>query len=220
MHGGRIRQIFIDATKPQPHPIQLGIEPIVNYPDLPTAVKRFCVPSERQVYLYEKVIEIDILQLDGYFDCGWTSDSRFQVAGIIYEHLATGKICLRDPHLRHKLANELQQPHSAPPGLQTLQLFLDLYFDDFGLFRNVYNTVGGVYLVIGNLPQELRQKIRNNFDLGLIPAGVSFVDYIQPFVHELEDLQRGQRWRIGNEEYWVIAGMGDYFGVYVKKFMV
>lgn len=211
MHAGRIRRIFVDATKPRPHPIRLGIEPIINYPDLPATIKRFCASSDRLVYLYEEVVEVDISQLDGHFDCAWTSDARFQVAGIIYKHLTTGKICLRDPHIRHKLANELQQPRSAPPGLRTLQLFLDLYFDDFGLFRNVYNAVGGVYLVIGNLPQELRQKMRNNFDLGLIPAGISFVDYIQPFVRELEDLQKGQQWRIGNEEYWVIAGMRYYF---------
>jgi hypothetical protein len=168
--------------------------------------------------LYEKIIEVDISQLDGHSDCGWNSDSGLQVVGIIYEHLTTGKICLRDPHLRHQLANELQQPHPAPPGLQTLQLFLDIYFDDFRLFRNVYNATGGVYLVIGNLPQELRQKLRNNFDLGLIPSGVSFTDYIQPFIHELEDLQKGQKWRIGNEDYWVTAGM-DIILISAYKFM-
>src|SRR4051794_20616068 len=73
------------------------------------------------------------------------------------------------------------------------------------------------YLVLGNLPQELRQKLRNNFDLGLIPAGVSFKDYIQPFMRELEDLQRGQRWRIGNNEYWVVAGTKLYFFAGVIK---
>lgn len=207
VHAGRIRRIFTDATRPQPHPIRLGIEPIISYPDLPATIKRFCTPLDRLVYLHEKVIEVDISHLEGHFDCAWASGSRFQVAGIIYEHLLTGRICLRGPDLRHQLANELQQSRCAPPGLQTLCLFLDIYFDDFGLFKNVYNATGGVYLVIGNLPQELRQKMRNNFDLGLIPSGVTFVDYIQPFVRELEDLQKGQKWHIGDKDYWVTAGM-------------
>lgn len=213
VHAGRIRRVFIDGTKPRPHPIRLGIEPVISYLDLPTNLKKLCAPSNKLVYLYETVTEINISQLDGHFECTWTSDSNsgFRVAGIVYEHPTTGKLCLREPHLRHRLASELQRPDPAPPGLQTLRLFLDIYFDDFGLFRNVYNVTGGVYLVLGNLPQELRQKLRNNFDLGLIPAGVSFKDYIQPFMRELEDLQRGQRWRIGNNEYWVVAGTNLFF---------
>ena len=57
-----------------------------------------------------------------------------------------------------------------PSDLPIVKLFLDLYVDDFGTYKDVYNTTGGVYLVIGTLPQILRQNsgIRLTWDWYLL----------------------------------------------------
>jgi hypothetical protein len=47
------------------------------------------------------------------------------------------------------------------------KLFLDLYHDDFGTFRNVYYSLGGVYVQFGNMPAHQRKLIKNHFVLGL-----------------------------------------------------
>jgi hypothetical protein len=192
------------------------VESILCLDDLPTKLKRGRSAFKTQVYVYESITEIDVSQLVGHFNCEWlildnitpqySGDKKFQVAGIVYNHPTTGELCLREPHLRHRLASEIQTPDLAPAGLPTLKLFLDLYADDFGTYKNVYNATGGIYLVIGNLPQVSRQKLRNLFDLGLIPAGVSFENYIQPFIRELESLQRGRRFTIRGTAYWIVAG--------------
>ena len=39
--------------------------------------------------------------------------------------------------------------------LPVYKLFLDLYYDDFGTYRNVYHSLGGVYLQFGNMPFDI-----------------------------------------------------------------
>ena len=141
------------------------------------------------------------------FFCFLGTIQRPVIHGIIYRHPVTGALAVRDSHLRDVLPSELHQPVPAPDSLDTVKLFLDLYYDDFGVYRNVYNGAGGVYLVIGNLPLETRQKLRNIFTLGLVPTGVSFEDFISPFVRELRELQKGERWTVGGKDVWVVGGM-------------
>ena len=78
--------------------------------------------------------------------------------------------------------------------------------DNFGTFRSVYHSLGGVYVVIGNQPLELRQKLRNIHLIGFVPFGATFEDFIQPIVAELLELERGVQWTIEGIPYWVVVG--------------
>jgi hypothetical protein len=93
--------------------------------------------------------------------------------------------------------------------LPVYKLFLDLYYDDFGTYRNVYHSLGGVYLQFGNLPFNLRKKIKNHFVLGFVFFGESFNDFIRPFIKEMQQLERGKVFEVQGKRCLVIASVGQ-----------
>ncbi|CAG8850254.1 46239_t:CDS:2, partial [Gigaspora margarita] len=92
--------------------------------------------------------------------------------------------------------------------IPVLKLFLDLYYDNFGTYQNVYYSLGGVYIQFGNMPISLRQQLRNHFVLEFVPFGGSFDKFIRPFIMEIKSLESGQIMNIQGQEYWVIASLG------------
>jgi len=88
------------------------------------------------------------------------------------------------------------------------KLFLDLYCDDFGTFRNVYHSLGGVYVQFGNMPIYQRKLIKNHFILGFILFGGNFDEFILPFISEIKEFERGKLMKVNGQDAWVIAGLG------------
>src|SRR5947199_7152211 len=86
-----------------------------------------------------------------------------------------------------------------PHGLPVYKFFLDIYIDKFGPFRNAYHAIGGVYLQIGNMPQELRQKLKNHFLLGFIPFGANCNEVLKPLVSDIKELKNGYEINLNNE---------------------
>ena len=97
---------------------------------------------------------------------------------------------------------------SPPNEIPVIKLFIDLYYDDFGTYRNVYHSLGGVYLQFGNMPMFMRKLLKNHFILGFVPFGGTFDDFIKPFIAEMKLLERGQIMNIQGQDYWIIAGLG------------
>ena len=98
----------------------------------------------------------------------------------------------------------------SPPSssLPVYKLFLDLYYDDFGTFRNVYHSLDGVYIQIGNMANYQRKLIKNHFVLGFIPFGGNFNEFMAPFVSEIKDFEKGKVMTVQGQDAWVIAGLG------------
>lgn len=92
--------------------------------------------------------------------------------------------------------------------MPVLKFFLDLYYDDFGTFRNIYHSLGGVYLQIGNMPRILRKQLKNHFILGFVPFGAEFKDFFVPFIEEIQKLEKGFVMNINNQDYWIMGGLG------------
>ena len=59
-----------------------------------------------------------------------------------------------------------------------IKLFIDLYYDDFGTYRNVYHSLGKIYLQFGNMPMFMRKLLKNHFILGFVPFGGNFDEFI------------------------------------------
>ncbi|RGB31937.1 hypothetical protein C1646_604847, partial [Rhizophagus diaphanus] len=86
---------------------------------------------------------------------------------------------------------------------------IDLYYDNFGTFHNVYHSLGGVYIQIENLPFNKRKLLKNHFVIGFIPFGGSFNEFIGPFVDDIKQLENGIIMDIQGNKSLVIASLGD-----------
>ncbi|CAG8790575.1 36871_t:CDS:2, partial [Racocetra persica] len=87
-------------------------------------------------------------------------------------------------------------------------VFLNIYFDNFGKFCNSYHSLGGVYLVIGNMPLDLRKLLKNHFLLGFVLFGVSFIDFIKPILDNIHQLQSRKIINTLEGEIWLIGRLG------------
>ncbi|KAF8431551.1 hypothetical protein BGX38DRAFT_1103711, partial [Terfezia claveryi] len=81
---------------------------------------------------------------------------------------------LRSVEKRYRLVAELELLHYGRNELLTAnQSFYSLpyttFLDGFGLYRNSYHSLAGVYITPSNLPLHLREKIQNIFVLILGP---------------------------------------------------
>jgi len=132
----------------------------------------------------------------------------FVVREILYRFDNAWKI--REISRRHKLPNEyitdIQRPPSSNVSIR--KFFLDIYFDDFGTYRNVYHTLGGVYLQFGNMPFKLRKQLKNHFLLGFVPFGGDIYEFFAPLRDEIKLLERGIMISTNTGEYWVVGGVG------------
>jgi hypothetical protein len=139
---------------------------------------------------------------------GQGDDTDGYIDEILYKYNSQWKfrsVLLDYKHPSEYAAIEPIQNNSLP----VYKLFLDLYYDDFGTYHNVYHSLGGVYLQFGNLPFNLRKKIKNHFVLGFVPFSGSFDDFIRPFIKEIQQLERGKVFEVQGKRCLVIASVGQ-----------
>ncbi|CAG8812033.1 12975_t:CDS:2, partial [Racocetra persica] len=96
------------------------------------------------------------------------------------------------------------------PAMPVLNFFLDLYYDNFCTFRNVYHALGGIYLQIGNMPRQMRKQLRNHFVIGFVPFGGDTRDFIKPFLEEIKKLEQGFVINLHGIDYWITGGLGVF----------
>ncbi|CAG8836218.1 33307_t:CDS:2, partial [Gigaspora margarita] len=131
------------------------------------------------------------------------------INGIIYcfnEYWKIRFIKLRNQHPAKYISENLP-PDSTMP---ILKFFLDLYYDDFGTFRNIYHSLGGIYLQIGNMLYQMKKQLRNHFVIGFVPFGGDFKDFIKPFLHEIKKLEQEFIINLNGINYWIIGGLGVF----------
>ncbi|GET52307.1 hypothetical protein GLOIN_2v1790940 [Rhizophagus irregularis DAOM 181602=DAOM 197198] len=131
-------------------------------------------------------------------------DGSLQISEIIYKcnnrwHVCNVKLSYLHPSDYISIRNP---PSSSMP---IYKLFLDLYYDDFGTFRNVYHSLGDAYVQFGNMPAHQRKLIKNHFVIGFIPFGGKFDEFMIPFISEMKELEKG---KVQEQDAWIIAGLG------------
>ncbi|GBB83725.1 hypothetical protein RclHR1_01040030 [Rhizophagus clarus] len=188
---------------------------ILTFDEIPLHFKsqdRLMNASKKLWMLEETILPIiDILNIVDHCII-WLEDNilpsyyNFSIAEIIYKFNNRWKI--RGINLRHQHPIEHLQLQDPPFGIPVLKFFLDLYYDDFGTFRNTYHSLGGVYLQIGNMSQKLRKQLQNHFIIGLVPFGANIHDFIKPFLEEVRQLEHGFVITINNKKYWLTGGLG------------
>jgi hypothetical protein len=109
---------------------------------------------------------------------------------------------------RHHLPCESIMLKRLPQNLPVLKIFLDIYVDDFGTYRNVYHSLGGVYMQFGNMPLSLRKQLKNHFLIGFVPFGANFNDFIKPALQDIKSLENGLVMKTLYGNMWITGGVG------------
>jgi hypothetical protein len=209
---GRLKSIL----KNDNNQYQLRIQKIINYDDLPGTLKGSLRRSRSltsEVWLKDEFQIIATSQISDKasvmigFQHQHIPENALQINEIIYKN--NGHWCVRDVKLSYKhpsdyITPRLPQSHS----MKVYKLFLDIYYDDFGTYRNVYHSLGGVYLQFGNMPAHQRKLLKNHFVLGFVPFGGSFDEFMQPFISEMKKFEQGKIMKVQGQDAWVIAGLG------------
>ncbi|CAB4387235.1 unnamed protein product [Rhizophagus irregularis] len=158
---------------------QLRIQKILEYSDLPGNLKG--LPRQRRSITGEV----------------WLQDEPFLI-------IMTSQILEKVTILM------MFQHQNIPDGSLRISeiIYKYLYYDDFGTFRNVYHSLGGVYVQFGNMPAHQRKLIKNHFVIGFIPFGGKFDEFMIPFISEMKELEKGKVMTVQGQDAWIIAGLG------------
>lgn len=93
----------------------------------------------------------------------------------------------------------------------TISLPFSLFIDAFGLFRNMYRSIMGFYLI----PQFLEKKIRNRrkslLPLTLGPFGASLADIVESLAH-LASLDEGLELQVGGRTVFICSFIASIIG--------
>jgi hypothetical protein len=134
------------------------------------------------------------------------SKKILQITEIVYKYQDHWKI--RDAIFSYQHPSEYITIRYPPSTMPIYKIFLDLYFDDFGTYRNVYHSLGGVYIQFGNMSAYQRKSIKNHFVLGFVPFGGDFNEFISPFISEMKELEKGKIMKVQGQDAWIIASLG------------
>ncbi|GET04799.1 hypothetical protein GLOIN_2v1790940 [Rhizophagus clarus] len=200
---GRLRAILLNEENQQ---YRLRIQKVLDYSDLPGTFKgelRQNRSLSGEVWLQdEPFLTITTSQISEK-----VAADTLRITEILYKHHTHWRI--RDATFSYQHPSEyisIRQPPS--PTIPVYKLFLDIYYDDFGTFRNVYHSLGGVYVQFGNMPARQRKLLKNHFVLGFIPFGGNFNEFMLPFISEMKEFEQGKLMEVNGQDAWVIAGLG------------
>ncbi|GET50609.1 hypothetical protein GLOIN_2v1790377 [Rhizophagus irregularis DAOM 181602=DAOM 197198] len=200
---GRLRAILLNEENQQ---YRLRIQKVLDYSDLPGNFKGELKQNRSlfgEVWLQdEPFLTITTSQISEK-----VAADTLRITEILYKHHTHWRI--RDATFSYQHPSEyisIRQPPS--PTIPVYKLFLDIYYDDFGTFRNVYHSLGGVYVQFGNMPARQRKLLKNHFVLGFVPFGGNFNEFMLPFISEMKEFEQGKLMEVNGQDAWVIAGLG------------
>ncbi|GBC32371.2 hypothetical protein GLOIN_2v1790940 [Rhizophagus irregularis DAOM 181602=DAOM 197198] len=200
---GRLRAILLNEENQQ---YRLRIQKVLDYSDLPGNFKgelRQNRSLSGEVWLQdEPFLTITTSQISEK-----VAADTLRITEILYKHHTHWRI--RDATFSYQHPSEyisIRQPPS--PTIPVYKLFLDIYYDDFGTFRNVYHSLGGVYVQFGNMPARQRKLLKNHFVLGFVPFSGNFNEFMLPFISEMKEFEQGKLMEVNGQDAWVIAGLG------------
>ena len=133
-------------------------------------------------------------------------ENTLRITEIVYKH--QNRWHIRDAISSYQHPSDYITIRPPPSSIPTYKLFIDLYYDDFGTYRNVYHSLGGIYLQFGNMPAHQRKLIKNHFVLGFVPFGGNFDKFILPFISEMKKFEKGKTMKVQGQDAWIIAGLG------------
>jgi hypothetical protein len=209
---GRLRAILLNEEKQH----RFKIQKILFYDDLPgifKSVTRYQKSLNGEIWLQDEPFQMikmsQILRKTNVviaYQHQDISEGSLQINEIVYKY--QGHWQIRKAELTYQHPSKYITINSPPSNMPVYKLFIDLYYDDFGTYRNVYHSLGGVYLQFGNMPAHQRKLLKNHFVLGFVPFGGNFNEFLQPFISEMKKFEQGKVMIVNDQNAWVIASLG------------
>ncbi|GBC32802.2 hypothetical protein GLOIN_2v1880882 [Rhizophagus irregularis DAOM 181602=DAOM 197198] len=212
----RVRGVVVDET--DGNMLKLKVDQLFSHENLPncrSTDNRHIRGNGKELWLVEGEAKfINPQNIERHITV-WLRDMPepeeydYYIQEIVY--FFNGKWKYRNIIMRHHLPYEyitITQPPPSQRHLPIMKIFLDIYVDDFGTFRNVYHSLGGVYLQIGNMLQSHRKSLKNHFLIGFVPFGANFEDFIKPILQDIKRLESGLVMKTINGDVWIIGGLG------------
>jgi hypothetical protein len=165
------------------------------------------IEEDHEIVYVENIIKPVSVWLE---DLPQPTSYDFCISEILYRDVASNRMQIRPINLRHRHPSEYIVVPNFPPhrNMKVFKFMIDIYNDDFGTYRNVYHSLGGVYIQIGNMPFQMRKQLKNHFVVGFVPFGGHFDDFMCPLIRELHELEKGVTMKMNDEDVWVIASVG------------
>ena len=210
----RVRGVVVDEM--DNNTLKLKVDPLLPHEDLPNCRSddnRHTRGNNMELWLVENAVKLVNPENIEHHIIVWLCDMpepdeyNYYVQEIVY-HFNDGRWKFRGIAARHRLPCEYITLTQSQQNLPTLKIFLDIYVDDFGTYRNVYHSLGGVYLQIGNMPSSLRKQIKNHFLIGFVPFWADFNDFIRPVIQDIKSLENGIVMQTLDGNAWVTGGIG------------
>jgi hypothetical protein len=219
--SGSKRLGHILAIVQQDYQLKIKIQRILRFKELPGNLQsnnRRQRSEEGEIWLLDREVDNAIMIVEPQaiikrilifilYDNVINDPNSIKIREILYKH--NGHWKLRDVKYSYQHPSEFAPLEEPETHLPIYKLFIDVYYDDFGTFRNVYHSLGGVYIQIGNMPLNERIRLKNHFVLGFVPFGGSFDEFIKPFITEMKVLEKGKTMNVQGNECIVIASLGD-----------
>jgi hypothetical protein len=139
---------------------------------------------------------------------------------IVHSVFNTENQQMRSTKWLHPLRAELEIRHYSRKYLMTLSsanrkcraMPILFFIDGFGIHRNMYRSLKGMYVTPAGLPYAERRKIGNNFTLTLGPHGASFNDVISSFQRDFQSLEKANELKVNGEATTVMMFVLAYTG--------
>src|SRR6266511_1848375 len=147
---GRLRAILLSNEKQY----RLKIQKVLLYDDLPDNLKsktRYNRSLIGEVWLQDELFQmIKLSQVYSKtnvmiaFQHQHISENSLQITEIVYKCHDHWQI--HDAKFLYQHSSKYITIKSTPYYMPIYKLFIDLYYDDFETYRNVYHSLGGVYI--------------------------------------------------------------------------
>ncbi|GES92053.1 hypothetical protein GLOIN_2v1790940 [Rhizophagus clarus] len=175
---GRLRAILKNDNEDY----QLRIQKILNYDDLPGNLKG--LSRQRRSLVGEVCDYINNVSTPNI------SEDSLHITEVIYK--CNDRWHIRDVKLSYQHPSDYISIRDPPSSMSVYKLFLNLYYDDFGTFRNVYHSLGWCLCTVwqhANTSKKTYQK--TILFLGLFHLVANFDEFMLPFVSEMKELEKG-----------------------------
>ena len=131
----------------------------------------------------QKIVKLTTIVIF-YNDNIINNSSSIFIREILYKHKGHWK--LRNITYSYQHPSKFAALELSITSLLIYKLYIDLYYDNFGIFHNVYHSLGGIYIQIENLPFNKRKQLKNHFVLSFVSFSGRFNEFIGSFIDEMK----------------------------------